>query len=273
MTRGFVILAQNTPLVNYVKCAEALALSLKNSMPNCNISLITDNEVESDLFDNVIKFPYGDLAPNSDWKLVNDWQVYEASPYDETIKLEADLYIPKSIDYWWDVLSTRDVVISTTIRDFHQNISDVRVYRRFIDDNNLPDCYNAITYFKKSETAKTFFNIVRNVFENWDEHKTILKCNPKEEVTTDWAYAIASHIIGIEKTTMPSFKDMSMVHMKQFINSQPTENWTDTYIYEINQDVLRVHTVPQLYPFHYHIKNFSDKILSNVKWNKTKNTY
>ena len=41
----------------------------------------------------VIKLPYGDQAPDSDWKLVNDWQVYEASPYEYTIKLEADMYM------------------------------------------------------------------------------------------------------------------------------------------------------------------------------------
>jgi len=50
---------------------------------------------------------------------------------------------------------------------------------------------------------------------------------------------------------------MSMVHMKQFINTMPTENWTDTLVYEIHQHTLRVNTIPQRYPFHYHIKSFS----------------
>jgi hypothetical protein len=260
MTRGFVILAQNTEKTNYVKCAEVLAKSIRKHMPNANISLISDDIDYSPYFDKVIALPYGDLAKDSDWKLVNDWQVYEASPYDETIKLEADLYIPRSIEYWWDVLSQQDVVISTHIRNYKQEISNVRYYRKFIDYNKLPDCYNALTYYKKSELAERFFQTVKNIFDNWAEYRSILQCKTDEEVTTDWAYALACHIMGVEKTTMPNFQEFSMVHMKQMINELNTENWTDEMIYEISQDSIRINTVPQLYPFHYHVKKFSNKL-------------
>ena len=261
MNKGFVVLAQNTDKIDYIRCAEVLGRSVKRYMPNANISLITDEKVKSKTFDKIIKLPYGDLAPNSDWKLINDWQVYEASPYDYTIKLEADLYVPRSIEGWWDILTTRDVVVSTTIRNFKQEVTDIGAYRKFIIDNNLPDCYNAITYFRKSELAERFFNTVRNIFENWDEFKKTLKCSPDEPATTDWVYALASHIIGSEHTTLPQFSDMSMVHMKQFINGLPTENWTDTLVYEILPNTLRINTFPQHYPFHYVIKNFSDKLV------------
>jgi hypothetical protein len=251
MSRGFVIMAQGD---DYIKCATALEASIKRVMPQANVSIITTDML-----------PYGDQAPNTNWKLQNDWQVYEASPYDETIKLESDMYIPRNIDHWWDVLSQKDIVVSSSIRNFKQELSDNRTYRRFIDDNKLPDAYNAITYFKKSDTAKQFFDIVRNVFENWDDYKATLKCNPQELATTDWAYSIACHIMGIENTMLPTFTEMSMVHMKQYINGTATENWTDTFIYECLPDQIRVQTVPQQYPFHYHIKNFSDKILESIK--------
>jgi len=245
VNKGFVIMAQDTEKTSYTKCANTLRKSILCVMPNANITIIT-----SDML------PYGDLGG-----FANDWQVYEASPYDYTIKLEADMYIPRSIDHWWDVLKDRDVVVSSTIRNFKQEISDVRVYRRFIDDNNLPDVYNAITYFKKSDTAKQFFSIVKDVFENWEEYKKILKCNQTEVVTTDWVYSIACHIMGAEKTTMPTFTEMSMVHMKPFINGSVTDNWTDTFVYECLPNQIRVQTVPQQYPFHYHVKNFCDKIV------------
>ena len=251
MNKGFVIMAQGN---DYVKCATALEKSIKRVMPNANVTIVTTNML-----------PYGDQAPDTNWKLQNDWQVYDASPYEYTIKLEADMYIPKNIDHWWDVLSHRDMVVSSAIRNYKQDISDNRVYRRFIDDNNLPDAYNAITYFKKSDIAKQFFAIVRDVFENWVHYKSSLRCNAQELATTDWAYAIACHIVGVENTMMPSFTDMSMVHMKQYINETPTENWTDTFVYECLSDHIRIQTIPQLYPFHYHIKNFSDKILESMK--------
>ena len=264
MTRGFVILAQNTDKVDYVKCAAALAKSIKDVMPKESITLVTMDLVISDYakyFDHIVELPFGELDPDSDWKLSNDWQVYAASPYEYTIKLEADMYIPKDISYWWDVLKERDLVVSTTIRNYKQDISDVRVYRRFIDDNKLPNCYNAITYFKKSPLAEGFYAIVCDVFEHWEQYRAILKCKTDEIVTTDWAYAIASHVLGIENTTLPAFTDMSMVHMKQFINGTYTEDWTDTFVYEVLPTQIRVQTVPQMYPFHYHKKSFADNIL------------
>lgn len=238
---------------DYVKCAKALERSIKNVMPNANVTIITTEML-----------PYGDQAVDTDWKLQNDWQVYEASPYEYTIKLEADMYLPKSIDYWWDVLKERDVVVSTTARNFKQEITPVRAYRRFIDDNKLPDTYNGLTYFKKSERAEQFFKVVRDIFENWDEYRAILKCNKDELATTDWVYALACHIIGVEHTTLPNFKDMSMIHMKQFINGTPSEDWRDVLVYEILPNTLRVNTIPQMYPFHYHLKDFCDIILENT---------
>lgn len=238
---------------DYVKCASVLEKSIKSIMPDSNVTVVTTEML-----------PYGDQAPDTNWKLQNDWQVYEISPYEHTIKLEADMFISRPIDYWWDILQQRDIVISTTIRNFKQEISKERCYRRFIDENNLPDCYNGITYFKKSQFAENFFKIVREVFENWDEYKLILKCNINEEATTDWVYAIASHILGKEKTTLTTFTDMSMVHMKMMINGLPTEDWTDILIYEFTQNMLRVNTFPQIYPFHYHIKKFASIIEKNL---------
>ena len=247
MTRGFVIMAQDTDKISYTNCAKALELSIKKVMPNSNITIIT-----SDML------PHGNLGG-----YVNDWQVYEASPYNETIKLEADMIIPRSIDHWWDILNVNDVVISTKIRNFKGELADCRVYRKFIDENMLPDTYNAITYFKKSKTAKLFYTVVRDIFEHWPEYKAMLKCNPQEEVSTDWVYAIACHIVGVEKTTLPNFDEMSMVHMKQYVNGIPSEDWTKTLVYEVLPKLIRVNTYPQEYPFHYHIKTFSDKIIES----------
>lgn len=260
MHKGFVVLAQNTNKVNYVECAEVLATSLKKVMPEANITLISNDVSRCNSFDNVVELPYGDLDPEGDWKLINDWQVYHASPYEYTIKLEADMYIPRSIDYYWDVLMQRDLVISTTIRNFHGNIVKDEYYRQFCIANNLPSCYNALTYFKKSETAKIFFDIVKDIFDNWESYKKILKCKVTEEVSTDWAYSIASHIMGPEQTIMPTFTDFSMTHMKQYVNDLPVEDWTKKLVYEFTDNGFKVNTFLQKYPFHYHNKEFAKVI-------------
>lgn len=257
MNRGFIIIAENNSSTDYVKAAAILASSIHETMPNEKVSLLTNTNTKyNKYFDSVILFPYGS-QDSSEWKLANDWQTYEASPYEYTIKLEADMIIPRDISYWWDILQHHDFVVSTNVRNYKQEIVSNLPYRQFIIQNNLPDTYNAITYFKKSDTAKTFFEIVRSVFENWNEYKNILKCNQDELVTTDWAYAIASHIIGVEKSTLPTFTDFSMIHMKQAVNDTITEKWTDHFVYEFD-NAFRIQTVPQLYPFHYYVKAFTD---------------
>lgn len=238
---------------DYVKCAQALEYSIKKTMPDSNVTIVTTEML-----------PYGDQAPDTFWKLQNDWQVYEASPYEYTIKLEADMYLPQSIEYWWDILKDRDLVVSTNIRNFRQELSDNRYYRRFIDDNNLPDCYNAITYFKKSELAEKFYKINRDIWENWEEYKAILKCKVDEAATTDWVYAIACHILGVENTTLPEFKQMSMVHMKQYINNSSSEIWMESLVPELLPHSFRINTFPQRYPVHYHIKSFANYILEKA---------
>jgi hypothetical protein len=260
MSQGFVILAENTEKINYVACAEVLARSIKKVMPKSSIALISNDVSMCSAFDYVVELPYGDLDPKGDWKLINDWQVYEASPYEYTIKLEADMFIPQSIDYWWDVLKQREIVICTNIRNYKQELSNIRHYRKFIDDNKLPDTYNAMTYFKKSQTADQFYKQIRTIFENWEEYRSILKCNLDELATTDWVYAIASHNLGIENTTLPLFNQFSFTHMKQHINNCTTEDWTECFVYECLPHCVRIQTVPQLYPLHYHVKSFCHKL-------------
>jgi hypothetical protein len=62
--------------------------------------------------------------------------------------------------------------------------------------------------------------------------------------------------MGVENTTLPNFKQFSMVHMKQHVNDLMSENWTNELVYECENN-LRINTFPQYYPFHYHIKDFS----------------
>lgn len=268
MDKGFVVSAQNTKTINYVDCAIALALSVKKAMPSEKISIITNDIISPKyhhLFDRILPLPYGDLDNDSDWKLFNDWQVYDASPYEYTIKLEADMYLPKSIEYIWDILSKRDIVVCNTIRNYKQEISKVRFYRNFIDTNKLPDVYNAITYFRKSQLAEQFFNIVKDVFQNWENYKNILICDKNEIVTTDWAYSIACHILGVENTTLPTLTQFSMVHMKQYINNIPIEDWRKFFVYELYNHVFRIGTVPQEYIVHYHVKDFAKEIIKHYE--------
>ena len=249
MSSGFVIVAENSEKVDYVSCAIACAQSLRSF--GQSVSIITSSDIKESVFDEVIK-PNSSNVKNDIFNVGVDMQVYDLSPYDRTFKVEADMYFPQDISYWWDSFACDDIKVCGTIRDLHGEISYDRTYRHFIDANNLPDVYNAITYFSKNERAKLFFNTIQEIVDNWDRIKSLLQCDPDERITTDWVYSLACNILG-ERSYYPKGIGPSFVHMKQNIIKSRQEDWTKCMVLEKNP--VRINTFPQLYPVHYVVKD------------------
>ena len=239
--RGYLIPAINTDTVDYVRCAEMLADSIRQFHPQAHVTIITKDQL-----------PHGDQGGYA-----NDWQMFALSPYRQTIKLEADMLAAGPIDHWWTLFETRDVVVSTGCRDFYDNVAKSRKYRKIHDENNLPDVYNAITYWRLSKTAQDFFKLIRQIFTNWEQYKTLLKF-AEDAPTTDTVYAMAAQIIGVEQVTLPPGVGPSIVHMKRHINGLQTEDWTQELIWETNP--LRINTVAQWGLLHYNNKDWAPDV-------------
>ena len=237
--RGYLIPAVNTETVDYVACAEQLADSIRRWHPGANITILTKEML-----------PYGDLGGYA-----NDWQCFAASPYRQTIKLEADMYAATPIDHWWTLFEKRDVVISQGCKGLYNEPSTNRTYRRLFDENRLPDLYNAVAYWRLSSTAKEFFKLVRSIFENWNRFKTMLKF-PDESATTDVVYAMAAVIMGVETVTLPLGAGPRITHMKRGIIPTMTDDWTQELVWESTDPGLRIHTVAQSGLVHYHNKDW-----------------
>lgn len=240
--RGYLIPAINTDTTDYVSCANKLATSIRDWHPNANITILTKEML-----------PYGDEGGYA-----NDWQCFAASPYRETIKLEADMFCASPIDHWWRLFEHRDVVISRGCRNLYDEPSNNRHYRKIFDNNNLPDVYNAITYWRVSRTAKDFFNLVHTIFLEWNKYKTLLKF-PDELPTTDVVYAIAAVIMGEERVTLPAGFGPSIVHMKRHIIGTLTDDWRDELVWEYTNPGLRINTVAQWGLVHYNVKEWANE--------------
>jgi len=232
--RGYVIPAIG---LEYERCAERLQDSIHKFHSNAHVTIVTTDML-----------PYGDQGG-----FANDWQCFAASPYRQTIKLEADMLCASPIDHWWTLFEKRDVVISQGARTFYDEPAESRYYRKVFDSNHLPDVYNAITYWRLSSTAKDFFQLVRGIFENWNEYKKLLKFS-EDHASTDVVYAMAAKIMGVEHVTLPLGLGPTIVHMKQHIAGLKTENWPQELIWEYTP--LRINTVAQHGMFHYHIKDW-----------------
>jgi hypothetical protein len=237
--KGYLIPAINTDSVDYVSCAKNLADSILSWHPRANITILTKEML-----------PYGDQGGYA-----NDWQVFKSSPYRQTIKLEADMIATSPVDHWWPLFETKDLVISTGCRNFYDELSTARHHRKIFDANNLPDVYNAITYWRVSSHSYEFFKLVRKIFENWNQFKTLLKF-PDNQATTDVVYAMAAQIMGSETCTLPYGVGPSIVHMKRYINPIQSLNWTKELIWEHTDPGLRINTVAQWGFVHYHIKDW-----------------
>ena len=248
--RGYLIPAINTATTSYTDCAEQLAMSIKEWHPTASVSIMTNDRCDRSVFDHVIELPHGDLGG-----FANDWQVFGASPYRQTIKLEADMIVASPVDHLWTMFEHRDVVISQGCRDFYDQPGNDRQYRKLFDANGLPDVYNAITYWRVSHTAHEFAQWVRTIFENWANFKTLLKF-PEEVPSTDVVYAMVADIMGREQVTLPPGYGPTMVHMKQGIIATQTTNWPKELVWENANPGVRINTVAQWGFVHYHHKDW-----------------
>ena len=244
--QGYIIPAWNVGGGDYVDCARNLAKTLLMQHPDARICLLTN---EPDAAEPAL-FAYTHVVENIDKKnpWANDWLVLNQTPFRETIKLEADMVIATPIDHWWDLFRHRDVVISTGCRNWQGDISTARNYRKCFDVNHLPDVYNAITYWRRSETAQEFFDLVRDIFANWTEFCKLIKF-AEEVASTDLVYAMAAKIMGQERVTMPFVSYPQIVHMKRHHAGTETEDWMKELTWE--GDLCRINTVAQWGAVHY----------------------
>lgn len=261
--QGFLTIAQNTQDVDYLQLAYVQAMSVKLTMPGSKYAVLVDADTlaavtdkHRRVFDYVIELPVDDAVDQS-WKLANEWQVCGLSPFKETIKLESDLIFTRSIDHWWTLFRLRNIVISLGCKDYQGQLGTSRRYRRVFDDNNLPDVYTGLMYFRYTQEAYEFFEIVKACYRHWDIVSAQLKNYRDTQPTTDLVFAIAAKHMGLETCTLPSVDFINFTHMKNAINQWPeTTPWPKMVVSELDLPMIRINNVNQYHPFHYQDKDW-----------------
>jgi len=199
MSRGFFTIAQGE---QYQKFAYALALSLKISQTKySDLSIgVTRSEKKKlpgkylEVFDKVIEIPWKDHASKSQWKLENEWKVIHMTPYDETMKLDADMIFPADISNWWDRLSASEGVFCTQAFTYRGDPITSDYYRKTFTESELPNAYTAMFYFKKTDVNYELFKWAEFIFNNWERcFYDFLKPEHRPKfVSTDVVFAIAA---------------------------------------------------------------------------------
>ena len=279
MNRGYICLVQNNSTTDYLRLAYALSLSIRNTQSEVkHLSIVTDEKdippKYKEVFDNIIEIK-NDRAVGSDWKLHNIVDLYEYTPYNETVMLDSDMLFLDDVSHWWNKLQERDLWFTTNIRTYMNEPSPPNtMYREEFLKNNLPSVYNAFFYFKKSEEAENLFNETKLICENWDYFvsRYLYKRKPKH-FSTDVAFGLAVKILGLkEKATLTELCFPYFTHMKT-----ANQRW-DLSTFEFNEDWtkyppmsfdrfnntlgIKIGNVRQFGILHYHVKTFlTDEML------------
>lgn len=273
-TKGFLIFAQNTEKVDYLRQAYALALSIKLTQPVHNsVTLITDEEVPAKykrVFDNVIDIPWNDEARESEWRTENRWKLIHASPYDETIALDSDMLFFKDISSVWDKLSNHDVFFASNVIDYKgRKITDT-VNRRTFIENQLPNVYIALHYFKKTEKSFDFYKTLEFVVRNWEDvYNKITPSHTQKWLSMDVSSSIAVKLLDIEAEVTNKHLDFNFVHMKANLQgwSPVPDSWVNSASHYFTNDLeLFINQYKQNEIFHYTEKHFlTDSIIKTLE--------
>lgn len=262
--QGFLTVACNSDAVDYLQLAYLQALNVKKTQKNNKFAVVVDRQTNQKIlekhkkvFDYIIEAPehaYGQFGAEA--------FLFELTPFKETIKLESDLLLTRSIDHWIHTFRLRDIVLSTGCKNYWQENSSVRKYRKTFDDNHLPDVYNGLMYFRFTKTAKDFFDHAKSIFANWESIKNSLK-NCREDVpSTDLVFALAARLVGEELCTLPGADFVNFVHMKPAINNFDNElSFKEVFVSEFDQGMIRINNINQYHPLHYYDKQFVDQDL------------
>ena len=211
MSKGIIIFAQNNEYVNYAEQACACAgYARKNLSLFDEICLITNAEtLESnetlinEYFDRVIvsdSFQPDNIRLFKDtvnkleyasFKNMGRSEVYDLSPYDETLVIDADYFIMNDIlDQVWD--SENDVMINCKYRDVSGRHKENIEY---LDNFSIPMYWATVFYFKKSDFAENLFTLISHIKYNYKYYYYLYNCSGNL-YRNDFAFSMALHILN-----------------------------------------------------------------------------
>jgi hypothetical protein len=257
--QGYFTFAQNTQSVNYLELAYAQAASIKQTQKINKYAVAVDSETKKLITDKHQKvFDYVvDIVDPVANAMGNEWQAWQLTPFKETIKLESDILFTTNVDHWWTGLRLQEVCFTTKVRDYFGRVSKDRSYRKFFDENNLPDVYTGMYYFRFGQQSLKLFQLAFAIYSNWEYFRDNLKNCREELPSTDVVFAIAARLLGVELCTNPALDYPSFVHMKGSVNHlHSSANWQNILQHELNGTELTINFNRQLWPVHYYQKDF-----------------
>lgn len=272
VSKGFLVFAQNTKTVDYVKQAYALALSIKRTQTAVkNISIVTNDAVPDEYqwaFDKIISIPWYEEDISTGLAAEHRWKMIHATPYFETIVLDTDMIFLTDQSNWWEYCSNYDLKFCGQVRNYKYDVitHDTHHRKAFIN-NKLSNPYFALHYFKNTDPAHEFYKMLEFVCKNWELcYGKFAPENYQDWLSMDLASAVAIDMMGIAEEAVDATGLLTFAHMKPALQGWDVvpPSWQNGIQWLYNKD-FTIGNIRQVGLFHYVDKNFiTDALLEKI---------
>jgi alpha-N-acetylglucosamine transferase len=212
MKKGVLIYALGHE--QYYQMAVVLAASIKANSPNLPICLVTnsgvvENSEHKKLFDFVIPVIQKSIRQGSKIEYIKSKLfMYDHSPFDETIFLDADQIIieGKDLNNIFDELKDIEFTMSNTGIAKTSVWCDIKDVVSVYGNNQFWNFHSEFVYFKKCKTAKKYFDTAKKVYQDNKIKSATRFANAT--MADELAFQCASIITGIyphKENWLPNF--------------------------------------------------------------------
>jgi len=279
MKFGYLIVVSKNADIDYLKCAYAAALSIKNTQkPGYDqVALVIDDPLAVKALKSPWVFDYV-----IEWKQEKHWDgrswMDKLSPFANTVCIDADMLFLRDYSHWIDYLiESKDLYVANKAFTFRGEEISSDFYRKAFTKNNIPNLYSMFTFFKKhTEIAEEFFTLGRYILKNPVEFKNLYMTEHKPKVVgTDEAFGLAAKVLDIQDSIAHDLDFPRVVHLKPMVQNWPwvAEKVTEhAGFYLSKEGKLKIGNYQQHDIVHYVEKDLitdeAISLLEEVAWNK-----
>jgi hypothetical protein len=188
---GVCIFAYNNDILDYHAMADICARNIKKylELPVC---VITDKNFESEFVDTQIIHNYAcEYNPRwgTNFKNRNKWEVWNLTPFENTILMDADYYVMNdNLQYSFGL--PKHVNCLQTVKQIAPKYNKYNLKHHYIDyDNTYKTLWSTIIAFNKSDESTLFFKLWNYVQDNYEYFHGLLGLRGKT-FRTDYVLTI-----------------------------------------------------------------------------------
>lgn len=245
MSSGAVLIANNTDKFNYIKLAAINAEKIQRNL-NIPVALLTETPIENNIFDKIIliesnktnKRVFAKTNEKLEWKNLNRTQVYDLTPWDRTLLLDADYFI------------NTDALLNHINADFEFAIARECLnpmtndsYVMKMGKSNIDQLWATVMIFNKCDFVKQIFELAEYALENYSYYCKLYGFN-YFPYRNDYAFTIACHIIGGYGSSNFDIKNYKLINcdFNTSVEEIKDNNILASYIEENSKHVQRIYS-------------------------------